>query len=554
MKLLARSPAVLLILLCACRGGGGSGSTGSTASDSGLLGSDTAVMETATSKTIGSAAAARFLARASFGGTQAEINSLAAQTSYDKWFATQAAATPCSELSRVDAQTAQGYTLSQAARVEAWWYCAVQGSDQLRQRMAFALSQILVVSDQSTLAGQPRALAYYYDILSRNALGNYRTLLGEVARAPAMGWYLNMFGSRKADPSKNIRADENFSRELMQLFTVGLIKLQANGAAQTDGSGATIPTYTQTQVEQQANALTGWGWPGGTFIWGTAQWTAPMQATASMHDVSAKTIIDNVSIAAGQSADAELNRVLDTLFNHANTAPFISRQLIQRLVSSNPSPAYVARVAAVFNNNGSGVRGDLLAVAKAILLDSEALGSSGYGKVREPLIRLAQMWRLFQASAGNGRYDFPYPEAAFAQAPLRSPSVFNFYRPDYSPPGALANAGLVAPELQILDESTVNNGGTALYYFAIRYRASKNSTVSDSTTVSLDLRPWETLASSPVNLVAQLDLYLNNSSTSPTVQKKLSTYLATIPATQPEVRVFEALDLLMHLPQSYVQR
>lgn len=549
MKPVLRLPALLVLLLCAC-----SNSGSGTPDAAPLTQADSAGISASAGKALGSAAAVRFLAQASFGGTQAEADALGTQRSFDSWFAQQQAATPCLELPRLDAQAGQGFAVSPAARVEAWWYCAVKGQDQLRQRMAFALSQILVTSDQSVLASQPRAMAYYYDILVRNALGNYRQLLGEVARAPAMGWYLNMFGSRKADPASGIRADENFSRELMQLFTVGLIKLQPNGTPQRDASGALIPSYTQTQVEQQANALTGWAWPGGTFIWGTQQWTAPMQATASFHDGSSKTLIDNNVIPAGLDADSELNRVLDILFAHPNVGPFISRQLIQRLVSSNPSPAYVARVAAVFNNNGAGVRGDLLAVAKAILLDSEARSGSGYGKVREPLIRLAQMWRLFQASAGNGRYDFPNPEAVFAQAPLRSPSVFNFYRPDYSPPGAMTDAGLAAPELQILDESTVNNGGNALYFFAIRYRSSRSSTVSDSGTVTLDYRPWEKTAANASALVDALDLYLNAGATPSAVRKSLASYIGSIPAAQPENRIFETLDLLMHLPQSYVQR
>jgi uncharacterized protein (DUF1800 family) len=368
-----------------------------------------------------------------------------------------------------------------------------------------------------------------------------------------MGLCLNMFGNRKADATLGTHADENFARELMQLFTVGLVRLNADGSTQYGADGKPLPTYSQTDVEQLARALTGWGFPGGNFVWGTPQWTVPMAPTDSYHDSGAKTIIGNTSIPAGLGADAELDMALDTLFHHPNVGPFIGRQLIQRLVTSNPSPAYVARVAAAFDDNGRGVRGDLLAVAKAILLDPEAR-TPGTGKLREPLLRVTQLWRLFDARAGDGLYDFFLPDAVFAQAPLRSPSVFNFYRPDYQPPGELTEARLAAPEMQILNESTVNSGGTALTFMGYLWRSSRGTSAPDDGSITLDFTPWEPLAADPDALVERLDLALTGAQSSAAVRSLIADYVAAIPADQVEKRIGDATDLLLHAPQAVVQR
>jgi uncharacterized protein (DUF1800 family) len=534
--------------LVACGGGGGGGGGGNTDNTA-----DAPAGETPAA-TVGEVGAARFLDHATFGARLDDIGALAPASDFDAWFAAQARAQPCLESQRMAATVAAGTVAIQADRIEAWWYCAVRGDDQLRQRMAWALSQIFVVSDQSNaLGGHADTLASYYDTLAQNALGNYRDLLGAVSRSVAMGLYLNMFGNRKADATLGTHADENFARELMQLFTVGLVRLNADGTPQRDANGRTVPTYSQTDVEQLARALTGWGFPGGNFVWGTPQWTVPMAPTDSYHDSGAKTIIGNTSIPAGLGADAELDMALDTLFHHPNVGPFIGRQLIQRLVTSNPSPAYVARVAAAFDDNGRGVRGDLLAVAKAILLDPEAR-TPGTGKLREPLLRVSQLWRLFDARAGDGLYDFFLPDAVFAQAPLRSPSVFNFYRPDYQPPGELTEARLAAPEMQILNESTVNSGGTALTYMGYLWRSSRGTSAPDDGSITLDFTPWEPLAADPDALVERLDLALTGAQSSAAVRSLIADYVAAIPADQVEKRIGDATDLLLHAPQAVVQR
>ena len=251
----------------------------------------------------------------------------------------------------------------------------------------------------------------------------------------------------------------------MQLFTVGLAELNLDGTVRTDASGDPIPTYGQSDIVNLARVFTGWSYPGGTttqdFIdYPSSDPAAPMDPYETFHDDEAKVIIGNTALPAGQTARQDLEDALDTLFNHPNVGPFIGKQLIQRLVTSNPSPAYVRRVAQVFNNNGSGVRGDLFAVAKAILLDEEARNGhttdpENFGKLREPIIRLVHLWRVFEARDGRNRYGYRFPEEEFGQAPLRSPSVFNFFRPTFSPVGALRNAGLLAPEFQITNETTI---------------------------------------------------------------------------------------------------
>lgn len=232
--------------------------------------------------------------------------------------------------------------------------------------MAFALSQILVVSRYGgVLSGKPAGLANYYDVLVKNAFGNYRDLLFEVATHPVMGNYLSMMGSAKENPSTGALPDENFARELMQLFTLGLYKLNMDGSTVVDNNtGRPIPSYTQNDVQELARALTGWKSSDVDFV-------EPMQVINKLHDSGEKKILDT-TLPAGLTGQEELSRVIDILMSHPNIAPFVSKRLIQRFVTSNPSPEYVTRISTVFNDNGKGIKGDLSAVMKAILLDEEA--------------------------------------------------------------------------------------------------------------------------------------------------------------------------------------
>lgn len=491
---------------------------------------------------------------------------MAAAESYEAWFAAQAAARPSLELSLVTNR-------SNSSRLAAWWYNAVNGSDQLRQRMAFALSEIFVVSNVDTAVGeQGQALANYYDLLANNALGNFRTLLGAVSRSPVMGKYLTFFKNEVPNPATGAQADENYAREIMQLFTIGLWQLNPDGTQSLDSDGNPIPTYAQADVSNLADVFTGWGSNPVNGDSGARAWASdndlldPMACYPEHHDASAKTIVGGVVIAAGGSCDSDLATALDTLFNHPNTAPFISKQLIQRLVSSNPSPAYVSRVAAVFANDGRGVRGNLLAVAKAILADPEAvtLGTAmGSGKLREPVLRLTGLWRAFQASQSGGSitakisYDAIH---AFGEDALDSPTVFNFFTPSYQRAGPLANAGLVVPEFQITNEDTIVLTANALATQAYSFVDSQGvvslppggATVASS--VLLHTASWEPYAADPQNLVSQLELVFMPGQMPAAMRETLVNYVAAIPASSRASRVIEAASLLLSSPQYSIQR
>ncbi len=335
----------------------------------------------------------------------------------------------------------------------AWFELAVAAQDQLRQRMAYALSQILVVSARmDSLRQHAEAVAHYADILGRHALGNFRPLLSEVARSPAMGLYLSHQGNEKANPGRNTLPDENFARELMQLFTIGLYLVDIGGVPKRDSSGQLVPSYTQTDIEEMSRVMTGWdlrynsryGRTDGSYV-------HFMEFTPEFHDFGEKTIL-GATIPANLADGSDLVAALDLLFNHPNTAPFISRLLIQRLVSSNPSPDYVRRVASVFIDNGYGVRGDLAAVARAILMDAEAYApaqtsTAAPGKVNEHLLALLAWyrafdiqpipgWRMWSTMADGAAIDDTYffsGDATIGQGAFRSPSVFNFYDTDFVP-------------------------------------------------------------------------------------------------------------------------
>ena len=426
--------------------------------------------------TLDRAHAFRFLEQTTFGPTQADINRLAefAKTSdpYKKWIDEQMALPPSLLLPGLKAKHASGIVKPMPlheARQDAWFRTAVTGRDQLRQRVALALSEIMVISQRGPLFGMPLACADYYDVLTRNAFGNFRQLMQEVTMHPAMGKYLSMLGNKKADAALNIRPDENYARELLQLFTIGLVQLNPDGTVQTEASGAPIETYDQSVVEGFAHVFTGWNYANADSFAAARRTvqrqTMPMQSYEEEHSLVAKRLLDypgavQTRLPSGQTAAQDLAEALDNVFNHPNVAPFIARQLIQRLVTSNPSPAYVRRVASKFEDDGAGRRGELDTVVRAILLDPEARPNIGTasdvtGKVKEPLLRLIQLWRAFDARAESGIYRFTDAHETFGQAHLLSPSVFNFFRPDYAPQGEIADFDLVAPEMEIATKALI---------------------------------------------------------------------------------------------------
>lgn len=424
----------------------------------------------------GAKEAVRFLHQAAF-GPNADLRNVAELTAkgFDKWITEQF-------IKPVGLQQPYLDRLSRARRGDiyadskalTWWKQAMNTAataDPLRQRVAFAFSEIMVVSDRlDELANQPVGMMNYYDMLLKGAFGNFRSLLFNVAMHPCMGIYLNHLGNEKGDPEAGTFADENFAREIMQLFSIGLFDLNLDGTQKLDGNGQPIQSYDNTVIASMAKVMTGFGFGGkgaDDFYWSPENFTVPMRMWDEFHDVTPKALLNGVTLPARTASDpdtgaaglADLNAAVDMLFNHPNCAPFISKQLIQKLVTSNPSPAYVARVAGKFIDNGSGVRGDLKAVIRAILLDPEArqpqfMAPAGSGKMKEPYLRTVNLARAFNAKAANGVFDLSHLDDIHFQQPLSAPSVFNFFKPGYSPAGPVTDAGLLGPEFQTLNAVT----------------------------------------------------------------------------------------------------
>ena len=411
--------------------------------------------------------AARLLHQGSMGPTLVEIQNAQGQSEL-QWLDAQLAL-PINYHRDYMVFTNDDEDFRYISRIDAWWKAVMQSDDQLRQRVAFALSEILVVSDlNNDLRSQPEGMVTYYDLLLTHAFGNFRDLLEAVTLSPIMGTYLSHLGNEKADDALNIRPDENYAREVMQLFTIGLDELNQDGTAKLDANGNTIATYGQAEIEGFARVFTGWTFAGSeTFKRKSRDYVAPMQAFEEYHSQKQKTLLNGDIIPQGYGAQESLQLALDNLFNHQNVAPFISKQLIQRLITSNPTPQYVERIASVFNDNGEGVRGDLAAVVKAIYLDNEArhYGSvlSYQGKIKEPLLKTVQFWRNLNARSPEGYYKTWNLVDRYGQGPMQSSSVFNFFRPDYQPAQLRTNS-LVAPELQIAGDATLI--GTMNEHFA----------------------------------------------------------------------------------------
>ena len=331
---------------------------------------------------------------------------------------------------------------------------AISGPDQLRQRVAFALSQIVVVSGAEVRANY--GLAEYEKLLRRDAFVTYRQLLEDVTLSPAMGRYLNMVNNDKPNPAKGTEPNENYAREVMQLFSIGLVQLHPDGTVVTDSSGVPAPTYDQNAVIGLAHVFTGWTYPlqaGGTQrTHNPNYYVGPMVVVPSNHDPAAKVILGGTAIPAGQTPEADLAQALDTIAAHPNVGPFIGKQLIQALVTANPSPAYVARISAVWADDGHGVRGNLGAVVRAILLDPEARGDlktdPSYGRVKDPVLLLTGLARALGVTT-DGVY-FAEASGSVEQPPYLSPTVFNFYPPDYT-----FGSNLVSPASALLDSGSV---------------------------------------------------------------------------------------------------
>ena len=428
----------------------------------------------------------RFLAQATF-GTDLDYIKKVAEQPFEDWIDQQFGieSKPLQQLTQDIFSEARQIHISNGGNAEdfdtpnwqyfmyAWWQSNINNEDLLRQRVALALSQILVISRDSNLSGYGVGLADYYDVLKDNAFENFKDLLKEVTLHPMMGIYLSHYNNPKSVPDRNIHPDENFAREIMQLFTIGLYELNQNGTYILDRQGNRVPTYDNDDIKEFAKVFTGLGpadvedFSDRTPRFGLGHYQVrkdmPMIMYDDWHEPGAKHLLNGFTVPNGQSGMQDIDDAINHLFNHKNTAPFIVKRLIQQLVKSNPSPGYVSRVGAAFNNT-KGVRGDMKAVIKAILLDEEARSCSWIenptsGKMIEPMMRYFNVVRQIDLNNNDGRFwnNAQHFYRDTGQAPLSAPSVFNFFLPEYVPNNAFANANLVAPEFQIHNSATSIN-------------------------------------------------------------------------------------------------
>ena len=510
--------------------------------------------------------AARLLDQAAFGPTEATVGVVQAQGAA-AWVDAQLAtpSTGYAAIDFIDANSANGCPTGAAATCFRDNYTpfplqlqffrnASVGPDQLRQRVALAYSQIFVISGIDIKPAY--GMRAYQQMLLDNAFSNYRVLLEHVTLHPAMGDYLDMVNNDK--PSATVQANENYAREVLQLFSIGLSRLNVDGTSVKDANGVPVPTYDQPVVTAFAKAFTGWTYAARPST--TSKWTNPINYLGDMvafdahHDTTAKVVLDGRTLAAGQTATKDLADALDTIFNHPNVGPFIGRQLIQALVTSNPTPAYVARISAVFNDNGAGVRGDMKAVIRAVLLDSEARGDNrtdlASGKLRDPVVYAVNVARAF-AGTSDGVY-LNAQAAAMGQSVFTPPSVFSFYPPDYALPGS---ASLQGPQFGV--KNTTTSVAALNYVYALLNSTNgiaADASVTGSTGTRIDLTGYAALAGTPATLVDKLDAQLTHASMTPSEKSAVVTAVNAIAATDTLGRARMAAYLVAASPRFQITR
>lgn len=531
------------------------------------------------SANVSRAQASRFLMQAAFGPTLEDIQRVQ-QLGYEAWISEQIAKPKTLQSTYIQGLYADIF--SQRAQrdfsrggeddapflfgnnmMTAFARAAIQGEDQLRQRVAFALSQILVTSRRdANLENRCLGMADYYDIFVRHAFGNYHDVLMDVTMHPIMGRYLSHVGNQKADTTINRYPDENYAREVMQLFTVGLWELNPDGTRQMN-AGQPIPTYGNAEITQLARVLTGF-WYGGQ-NWGAGGWTeqdyaTPMSVHADRHDFGQKTLLSGYVIPARAAtqvnAMSDIHDAIQHLFDHPNTGVFVGRQLIQFLVTDNPSPAYMQRVSAVFANNGAGVRGDLAAVVRAILLDVEARDprfteAADHGRLKEPVIRAMALGRAFGMKQVPNLLWWDWNEffGDSRQEPTYSPSVFNFYRPDYRAPGLLTQEDKAGPVFQITDSYSSIAFPNRLWYMI-----ENGFSLWDAYRFPLDLAREKALAATPEKLVDHLNLMFCAGRMRPSTRSLILDALQQIPASQTTARARIAAYLAIVAPEGAVMK
>jgi uncharacterized protein (DUF1800 family) len=510
------------------------------------------------------AQAVRFLNQSTFGASPAEIDRVK-RLGWNDWLEQQFRVARTSHLEFVlgvyPIPTPDGVTVTIDPLYQSFWRQAITAPDPLRQRVTYALSQIFVTSAADpALQNAPHSLASYLDTLSTHAFGNYRELLEAVTRHPAMGQYLTSLGNR-GDGGRV--PDENYAREVMQLFSIGLVELNVDGTPKLV-NGQPVDTYDMDDIRGLAKVFTGWSWgntgtpdpSNGRFGGNPAdpqRRVIAMQFYGQYHSPLEKKFL-NVTVPAGTAGPQAMKTALDALAAHPNVGPFLATRLIQHMVKSNPSPAYVGRVAAVFNDNGSGVRGDLRATVRAVLFDPEAVtpgSATTDGKLREPNLRLAGWMRAFGATAQSGNFRLGVLDNQLGQTPMRAPSVFNYFRPGFVPPNTgLANADLVAPEFQITHEISV----AAYANYMQGVIANGAGTGSD---VRADYAPLAAIADNTDALVARVNLLLTGNALSTATVTSIRDAVNAIPLTANNARtnrVQLAIFLTMVSPEYLVQR
>ncbi len=550
----------------------------------------------------------RFLSSATFGARTEDINVLTGNSA-SQWFLAQLEEEPSytwpafEELqARYEVEDEDDFFWPFSPNTVAFWEYAIEGEDQLRQRMVYALSQLLVVSDfgGELLTDYPSAIAYYRDILTEHAFGNYRDLLEAVTYSPAMGYYLTYLGNLPQDDRTGRMPDENYAREILQLFTIGLVELNPDGTPRLDGDGNQIETYGNEDVTGLARVFTGLDLDEAPYSMSddfAAELARPMRVFDEQHSLREKRFL-GTSIPAGTPGEESLRLALDHIMAHPNVGPFIGRQLIQRFTTSNPSPLYVERVASAFDVGlyvlpdnttvGTGRKGDLAATLAAVLFDEEALSGGGdnpreFGKPREPVLRFTQWARAFEVDASRADLKPILWETlgndALAQHPHRSRSVFNFYRPGYVAPGSLTGeAQLTVPELQIVNASSTPGYVNFMTYFifAIPGESEEDEIeelleiFEDELGIDLDLEAAEEsfaafydreieLAGSPEALVAHLNLLLAGGRLEADTQLAIRNLISDIPLEWGDgegawLRTVFAVLMTMTSPDYLVQR
>jgi len=474
----------------------------------------------------------------------------------------------------------------------AWWNNTIKGEDLLRQRIAMALSEIMVISEKSELGNSSPGLASYYDVLYQNAFGNFRDLIWDVTLHPSMGFYLDHINNPRSNPLSRTRPDENYAREVMQLFTIGLFELNPDGSRKQDQNGEDIPTYDNDDIKEFAKIFTGLGpaqyyspWEDRSnipVIWGLGfngfptniNMTMPMQMFDAFHEPGNKFLLNGQVVPAGQTGMQDLSDAIDNLFNHPNVGPFIGRQLIQRLVKSNPSPAYISRVSAAFADNGQGVRGDMKAVIKAVLLDPEARDCSWIddpisGKLREPLLRAIHLFKAFNLYNASGQYwnlGFSL-ERNVSQHTLAPPSVFNFFLPDFQPNGAIADMDLVAPEFQLHDSRSAVDYFNYMYFSLLSDYYMEISTTADPVAFAspnwsfndapdqtfLELTDEVALANNPLALIDRLDMIMCGGGMTEATKQTILTAVQPF-GSDPDILVKVAIYLTTLSPDYNIQK